>query len=47
MKLGLEAPQCAQLQGTSPLEDYHQPASPRLISEGEDGRLEAWPAIDQ
>ena len=32
--------------GTSPLEDYHQPGRLRLIPEGEDGRLEAWPAID-
>ena len=26
MKLELEAPQCALLEGTGPLVDYHQPA---------------------
>ena len=41
MKLEMEAPQCAQLYGTGPLVDYHQPARPRLIPEGEDGRLKA------
>ena len=47
VKLVLKAPQCAQLWGTGPLGDYHQPDRPRLIPEGEDGRLEAWPVIDQ
>ena len=27
--------------------DYHHLARPCLIPEGEDGKLEAWPAIDQ
>ena len=47
VRLGMEAPQCAQLLGTSPLEDYHQPARPRPIPKGEDGKLETWPAINQ
>ena len=39
--LGLEAPQRAQLLGTSLDEDYHHLARPRLILEEEDGKLEA------
>ena len=40
------SPVCSSI-GTSPHEDYHKPAHPCLIQEGEDGKLEAWPAIDQ